>query len=176
MYTNWHYTTWLIQIKINKLTERTKGRVIKKGKKAQQTSKISPHPLLLKIIIHHYMYMTCTSHITNNFWTLTNKRPNWFSIIGFSLLFVTIILVFFFIFVFIFEIVFNTLITEQKDSKGLVYVTEECAKYYVPFCMNWIDMWNDMCQITLCDRNIWMDRCQFTWWEIYTNSHEWMCL
>ena len=63
----------LIQIEINKLTERTKRRVIKKGKVAGQTSKICGHHLLLTIMIHHYVYVTITTHIGSNFWTLTNK-------------------------------------------------------------------------------------------------------
>jgi hypothetical protein len=79
-------------------------------------------------MIHHYVYVTYTMHITNNFWTLTNKRPNGFPINGFSRSFVTLILIFFFIFVFIFGIVVNIVITEQKDSKGLVHVTEEHTK------------------------------------------------
>jgi hypothetical protein len=118
----------LIQLDINKLTDRTQRRVIRKGKVAQQTSKISPRPLLLRISIYHYVYMMYTMHITNIFWTLRNKRPNGFPIIGFSLSFVTLILIFFFIFVFIFRIVDNTFITEQKDSKGLVCVTKEYTK------------------------------------------------
>jgi hypothetical protein len=76
-------------------------------------------------MIHHFVYVLYTTHITNNFWTLTNKRPNGFPIIGFNFSFVTLILIFFFIFVFIFGIVVNTVITEQKDSKGLVHVTKD---------------------------------------------------
>ncbi len=68
---------------------------------AQQTSEMNPHPLLLRIVIHHYVRMM---HITINFWTITNKRPNGFPIIGVILSFVTIILIFFFIFVFIIRI------------------------------------------------------------------------
>jgi hypothetical protein len=117
----------LIQIEISKLTVRAKGRVIKKGKVAQQTSKNRPNPLLLRIIIHHHVYVMYTMHITNNFWTLTNKRPNGFPIIGFGLSFVTLILIFLFIFVFIFGIVVNTVSTQQKDGKGLAYVTKQYA-------------------------------------------------
>jgi hypothetical protein len=69
-----------------------------------------------------------TMHITNNFLTLTNKRPNGFPIIGVSLPFVTLILNFFFNFIFIIGIVVNTVITEQKERKGLVHVTKEYTK------------------------------------------------
>ncbi len=79
-------------------------------------------------MIHHYVYMMYTTHITNNFWTLTNKRHDGFPIIGFGLSFVTLILIFFFVFVFIVGIVVNTINTEQKDGKGLVNVTKEHTK------------------------------------------------
>ncbi len=128
LYTNQHYTNWFIQIEINKLTERTQGRVINKGKVARQTSKFHPHPLLMWIMNHHYLNVMHTTHITTNFWTLTNERPHGFPIIGFSLSFVTLILIFYFIFVFIIRIVVNTIITEQKESKGLVHVTKEYTK------------------------------------------------
>jgi hypothetical protein len=95
---------------------------------AQQASKINPHPLLLQIMIYHYVNVMHTMHITINFWTLTNKRPDGFPIIGVSLSFVTLILIFFFIFVFIIGIVVNTVITEQKERKGLIHVTKEYTK------------------------------------------------
>jgi hypothetical protein len=79
-------------------------------------------------MIHHYTNVRHTMHITINFWTLTNKRPNGFPIIGFSLSFVSLILIFYFIFLFIIGIVIDTVITGQKESKGLVHVTKEYTK------------------------------------------------
>ncbi len=109
IYTNWNKQTYW----------KDPGEGHKKGKVAWQTSKINPHPLLLRIMIHHYMYMTHTTHITNNFLTLINKRPNGFPIIGLSLSFVTLIII---------GIVVNAVITEQKESKELVHVTKEYTK------------------------------------------------
>ncbi len=71
------------------------------------------------ILIHHYVYVTITTHIGNNFWTLTNKWPNGFPIIGFGLSFVTLILfIFFFFFFVILELLLTLLVLNRKMANG----------------------------------------------------------